>query len=136
MTTTIPSGFARPDQGQADAFEELGYVPGARKIVTADDGALVAVRLGPPKSVDHIQSIARTAMVAWLLTAAQRNAARDQYIRDYNAGWTAAGRPGDSKRWDSGTTPHAWDDGYLDRAAGRPKWHLTHCRDHDTCGEA
>jgi hypothetical protein len=35
---------------------------------------------------------------------------------------------------DAGTS-HAWDDGYLDRAAERTKWHLTWCLDHDTCGE-
>lgn len=27
----------------------------------------------------------------------------------------------------------AWEDGYLDYAAGREKWHLLHCEDHENC---
>jgi hypothetical protein len=29
----------------------------------------------------------------------------------------------------------AWMDGYLDYAAGREKWHLRDCPDHDNCGQ-
>lgn len=27
----------------------------------------------------------------------------------------------------------AWEDGYLDYATGREKWHLMHCKDHEAC---
>lgn len=56
------------------------------------------------------------------------------YRREYRNGWAAADRPGDSAKWESGNSSDAWDDGYLDRAAGRERWHLTNCPDHDTCG--
>lgn len=28
----------------------------------------------------------------------------------------------------------AWEDGYLDAAAGRDRYHLRDCTDHDACG--
>lgn len=62
-----------------------------------------------------------------------------EYDKEYRAGWRASvrvGRTGQtSKAFDSGETSDAWDDGYHDHAAGRAKWHLRDCPDHDTCGE-
>lgn len=65
----------------------------------------------------------------------------DAYVREYNAGWAASRRPGDSEKWNNGTSTDAWDDGYLDYAAGREKWHLTRCPQHGNgapgdCNEA
>lgn len=57
-----------------------------------------------------------------------------QYKIDYQRGWTASCRAANSTldRADSRGEPRAWYDGYLDRAAGRPKWHTLHCPD-DAC---
>lgn len=60
----------------------------------------------------------------------------EAFKREYNNGWKASAQPGDSAKWNSGMTSDAWDSGYLDYAAGRAKWHLLNCPDHDTCGEA
>lgn len=38
-----------------------------------------------------------------------------------------------SAAFESGRTSTAWDDGYHDYAADRPKWHLAHCQNHEAC---
>jgi hypothetical protein len=138
MTTTrprVPSGFTLANEQQAHEFECSGSVHGASKVTLVDhDGEqLLAVRLRPPRSLNDIRS--RLGYVA----AMGRENPAEWYITQYNLGWQASTRVSrtghDSEAWGSGTTNYAWDDGYLDNAAGRPKWHLTYCRDHDTCGE-
>lgn len=59
----------------------------------------------------------------------------EEYRREYEAGWRASARASGSGKYDSGNYTYAWEDGYLDRAAGRKKWHLLRCPDHDRCGE-
>lgn len=65
--------------------------------------------------------------------------ATDEYARDYMAGWKASTRVGltgnPSRKFEEGRTTRAWEDGYHDQAAGREKWHLRDCPNHDTCGE-
>lgn len=61
-----------------------------------------------------------------------RKLTRAEYNRLYNNGWRASANAGGL----DGDHPEAWEDGYLDYAAGRDKWHLRDCPDHDTCGEA
>lgn len=130
MTHTIhdrlPSGFTFANEPQAEAFAATGSVNGASKVclVRTDDGERVAIRMRPPRTMADVVSIGR-----------KTTDDVEAYKREYNAGWAASGRPGDSAAWNSGNTSHAWDDGYLDRAAGRAKWHLTWCLDHDICGE-
>jgi hypothetical protein len=69
-------------------------------------------------------------------------------IADYNAwytsGWEAARRSSDleaaerrfldrtGQSW-NGAAHRAFEGGWLDWAAGRDKWHLRDCVDHDTC---
>lgn len=90
--------------------------------------APVLERLAPPKSIeDVISPLSR----AW---ASRIAADHEQYIREYNKGWRAAASE-NARAWNDGTSTHAYDDGYLDRAAGRVKWHLTYCPDHDHCGQ-
>lgn len=67
----------------------------------------------------------------------------EAYHREYDKGWRDSGNPRLSERgpWHMGTSTDAYDDGYLDRAAGREKWHLTRCPLHDNgvpggCNEA
>ena len=96
--------------------------------------ARLAVRLRPPRSCADIdRALIRLAANEAGLTCP--TARLEWYIREYNAGYKAASRTSDSPSFDRAVTSHAWDDGYLDRAAGRMKWHLTYCQDHDTCGE-
>lgn len=63
-----------------------------------------------------------------------------EYVRDYTRGWVASSRPGVSAEWDEGSGSAAFDDGYMDRAATREKWHLAWCDMHDNggagCGRA
>ena len=161
----LPTGFQYADVHQAAQFEQSCSVGGASKVclvrAPADEIkheadllqsqgpdefprgyyeslarlnlAKLAVRLRPPRSYDDIRRplITRAAREAGIPAAEWR----DWYIREYNAGYKAASRTSDSPSFDRGVTSHAWDDGYLDRAAGRMKWHLTYCADHDTCGE-
>jgi hypothetical protein len=60
-----------------------------------------------------------------------------EYARDYQLGWAAGERISDGAldRADARGVSHAWYDGYADSAAGRRKWHLRTCPDHDTCQE-
>lgn len=59
-----------------------------------------------------------------------------EYRASYSAGWRYAGSAtanldyADSRGLSADT---AWMDGYLDRAAGRARWHRLHCADHDAC---
>jgi hypothetical protein len=57
----------------------------------------------------------------------------DEYKREYNKGWAGGRRAQDTppRAWENGTSSDAYDDGYLDAAAGRSKWHLTNCPDHE-----
>ena len=134
---SLPSGFMRADFLQQEQFHETGSIHGASKVcVYRDlDGTLaVATRLRPPRhwasimsrhprrQGDSIPTFGEVLKIAW-------------YIEEYNRGWAAAGRSGVSREWDNGTSTAAFDDGYLDRSAGRMKWHLTYCSNHDECGE-
>lgn len=58
----------------------------------------------------------------------------EEYVRDYNRGWAASGRRTVSSEWDAGYGTVGFDDGYMDRAASREKWHLAWCDDHGECG--
>lgn len=55
----------------------------------------------------------------------------DGYRRDYNRGWQSSARGGSLDAADSRGEPDAWYDGYMDMAAGRPKWHFATCTDRD-----
>lgn len=118
----LPSGFTYANEIQARAFEETGSVHGASKVAIVDEGRgpWLAIRNRPPRSLDDV------------LSSLGKGSVRDvaEYVSEYNKGWRAADRAAD---FPSGT--YAFDDGYLDRAAGRAKWHLTYCADHDECGE-
>jgi hypothetical protein len=127
----LPSGFSFADEHQLTQFEERGVVNGASKVCLVN-GSL-AVRLHPPRKFHTLAR--RRPLIA--------QGARDQglengdalawYLREYNAGF-AAGKRGHSAKWQNGGGTHAWDDGFLDARAERPKWHLAHCVNHDTCG--
>jgi len=60
---------------------------------------------------------------------------RKAWNAEYNKGWSASRRGGVCRAWESGTSSDAFDCGYLDYAAGRDKWHLRDCPDHDHCGQ-
>lgn len=143
---TLPSGFVYANEQQTDRFIDTGSVNGASKVALVrarhedrqtealgekyrvDGGLDLAVRLRPPRNIEDIQSVAfrTTTDIA-------------TYKAQYEAGWKASQRVGRTggvcQQWDDGSSSHAFDDGYLDQAAGRPKWHLTWCLDHDTCEE-
>lgn len=133
----LPSGFTLADQIQAAEFEESGSVHGASKVCLVRtgepdfDGILLGVRLRPPRTIEDIRGP--------LGRRAAESLGVDGYIAQYNLGWQASTRVSrtgqNSEAWSSGMTNYAWDDGYLDNAAGRAKWHLTYCRNHDECGE-
>lgn len=69
---------------------------------------------------------------------------RQRYNRFYVKGWAASSRGSDlgaaesrfiarnRVQW-SGPEHEAWEDGWLDVAAGREMWHLRDCEDHDNC---
>jgi hypothetical protein len=130
----LPSGFAFANRLQEDEFEASGSVHGASKVCLVRTGVGVielGVRLRPPRKVEDIRGP--------LGRRAAESLGVDGYIAQYNLGWQASTRVSrtgqDSEAWGSGMTNYAWDDGYLDHAAGRAKWHLTYCADHDACGE-
>ena len=67
--------------------------------------------------------------------------ANADYRKAYNRGWASGQRGiGGLDRADDRGEPEAWYDGYLDAAAGREKWHLLNCSQHDNsangCGRA
>lgn len=139
----LPEGFHYADQLQTEQYRTKGIVHGARKVVLVESPPsavsgeplppLVAVRLHPPLTTAVLlrralirmdmreQGITEDALLAW-------------YKAQYTKGWGAA-RRGSDRDFATGFTTHSYDDGYLDAVAGRPKWHTTHCADHDTCGE-
>lgn len=125
----LPKGYVWATEAQLEQFAVQGYVLGARVCYVGGD---LAVKLRPPETWFAVRGTLphREAREKGLCASE----ALAEYIREYNNGWQAGGLVY-SEAWDSGMTGAAWDDGYLDRAAGRPKWHLTHCRDHDVCGE-
>jgi hypothetical protein len=128
----LPSGFHWADKIQEAAFRDTGSVNGASKvtIIETDEGPFLAVRLRPPRTWVDVQSnLIRREATRLHLCASE---AKQWYIDEYNKGWQASKRVGKIERHD---TTHAVDDGYLDYAAGRAKWHLTYCPDHDVCGE-
>lgn len=135
----LPSGFAFANAQQSHEFECSESVDGASKVclVRHNGETLLTVRLRPPRDIYAIKSsLGRASALNHSLDPRE---AAEWYVTQYNLGWQASTRVGrtgqGSEAWGSGTTNYAWDDGYLDQAAGRPKWHLTYCRDHDTCGE-
>lgn len=143
---SLPSGFSYADRLQEEQYEATGSVHGASKVIFVktylggSPSVDLAVRLRPPRTAhDIVSPLGRSAVGAdrphLMMTRAQRDAVRDEYIRQYNNGWATARRGGYSTAWDSGRTSHAWDDGFLDGVAGRAKWHLTYCSNHDECGE-
>ena len=58
-----------------------------------------------------------------------------QYKLDYNRGWRTSEKVGnlDQADRDGRSNNDAWMDGYLDYAAGREKFHLANCTDHNNC---
>jgi hypothetical protein len=58
------------------------------------------------------------------------NDATNQYKADYNRGWRTSRNAGEHslENADARNEPNSWYDGYLDYAAGRPKWTLMHDR--------
>ena len=134
----LPNGFVLADRLQIESFERTGSVNGASKVcfvcngldpvvkdgVVVQSGYDLAVRLRPPSRLEDVASNLGRGAVKTV----------EEYIAEYNRGWNA-GRRGTGREFDTGYTSHAYDDGYLDAAAGRMKWHLTYCPDHDECGE-
>lgn len=127
---SLPSGFSYANDLQSDEYNRTGSVNGAAKVIyvrgyTEGNVRLpylnLAVRLRPPMSIDDVRS---NIGAAGMLDAAQ-------YRTEYEKGWARAKRTDEYPSGGSG----ALEDGYLDQAAGRPKWHLAHCTDHDHCGE-
>lgn len=161
----LPSGFHFADRLQVQQYQATGSVNGASKVclvqgdrqlvddeadilqaggpdeyprgyyehLAAHRMARLAVRLRPPFRPEHILN--RPLIQIDLQNRHPEDVAPvvHWYRRQYNAGW-AAGKRGSGM--DRSDTTHAWDDGYLDAAAGRPKWHFSWCLDHDECGEA
>lgn len=59
-------------------------------------------------------------------------------LRDYRNGWRASANVGSLDRADARGVSWAWEDGYIDRACGREKYHLLLCNSmtgHDACEE-
>lgn len=135
----MPSGFSYADVHQTEQFEDRGVVNGASKVclVRSLDPALpdtvVAVRLHPPKNFDSLTRRRALIRVASEEAGVSGDEGLEWYKREYNAGF-AAGKRGHSTIWENGGGTHAWDDGFLDARSDRPKWHLSHCVNHDTCG--
>lgn len=134
---TLPNGYAYADAMQTEHYSVTGSVNGASKVCyvrTAGDQVDLAVKLKPPTSLDDIRSnLGRRAALAEYAGGGQQ--ALDWYVAEYRRGW-AASRRQSTAEFDTGYTSHAYDDGYLDASAGRMKWHLTYCLNHDECGEA
>lgn len=107
---SAPDGFHLADRLQVADFAASGSISGAAKVT--HDGVDLCTRLRPP---------------------ADRS---DSYIAAYRAGWLLAKTGHD-------ITPNAsralWA-GFLDRSAGRMKWHSSYCLLHHNgvggCGVA
>ena len=62
----------------------------------------------------------------------------EQYVRDYRRGWRDSARiarGAEETAFQTGAGSHAYEDGYLDHAAERKKWHLAHCDLHENSSE-
>lgn len=118
--TELPSGFNFADSIQSEHFERTGSVNGASKVclVRIDGVPQLAVRLRPPRTLDDVRSPDLEAETV------------EEYIKDYGTGWRDAQA---DRTWDHDVS-NAYDDGFMDRAAGRIKWHTTYCESHDECG--
>jgi hypothetical protein len=133
----LPNGFSYADRMQTEQYHTYeGIIFGARKVIFVDNGEGgydIAVQMHPPKSV---RGLKRRPLIRRALQEAgiSDDQAIAWYIAEYNRGWEGARRE-NCREWQDGSGSHAFDDGYLDRAAGRPKWHLAHCANHDECGE-
>lgn len=141
----LPNGFHFADALQAKSFAETGSINGASKValVRRDHGkTFVACRLRPPRTWgDVVSPSARgEAGRTGFIDRPDNREARDWYVSEYNAGWAAARRGTDDGPFQRGISSMAYDDGYLDLVAGRMKWHLTYCANHDNndtgCQEA
>jgi len=135
LHAALPSGFWFADEAQTEQFEARGIVNGASKVCLVDlggDEPRLALRLHPPKNFDSL--IRRHPLIGDAAREAgvSGEAGLSWYKDQYNAGY-AAGKRGSSLH---PSTTHAWDDGFLDARHDRPKWHLSHCVDHDNCGSA
>lgn len=127
----LPSGFSIANGLQETEYNVSGSVHGAAKVCFVSRMASLgnmdfpvtdlAVRLRPPRTLEDIRS---NLGVRGMLDAVQ-------YRLEYEKGWARAKR---TSEYPSGS--YAQEDGYLDSAAGRAKWHLTYCSNHDACGEA
>lgn len=133
---TLPSGFAFANRLQLDEYQRTGSIHGASKLcmvgTAIEEPRRLAVRLRPPRRWgDVISPIARSEAfrLRFRVTDPDNAELLEWYISEYNRGWAARKRA-------VADSSEAWEDGYLDAAAGRPKWHYTYCTDHDNCGEA
>lgn len=143
---SLPSGFHWANDLQVDQYTETGSVRGAGKVVfvatgEADEkGAPVVnlgVRLEPPRRWSHIVSpVARSyaGRHGFVVTNPDNDEALAWYVNQYNAGYRDA-RRGNTAKFATERTDAAYDDGFLDGRAGRGKWHMTYCTNHDACGE-
>lgn len=62
----------------------------------------------------------------------------EQYVRDYRRGWRDSqriARGAQETAFQRGEGSVAYEDGYLDHAAERKKWHLAHCDVHENSSE-
>lgn len=109
---TLPDGFSYADLLQIDSFMATGSVDGAAKVCLVA-GAVelprLAVRLRPPPG--------------W----------RQSWRDDYKSGWED-GLDEIDLHDDLDSSWWYYVAGYRDAAAGRMKWHLAYCADHDACG--
>ena len=63
-----------------------------------------------------------------------RHSATSRHSLDNNPyPWVPKADPSNTAHTVANGLNNAWEDGYLDYAAGREKWHLLHCEDHDNC---
>lgn len=120
----IPSGFGPASDLEAARYRETGSINGAAKVAfvrSEIEGAdpLVFVRFRPPRVYGDIQGESGNEPCDW-------------YRAEYEKGWLSSKRGSGHL---SPVTSVAYDDGFLDRTAQRPKWHLAYCTDHDLCKE-
>jgi hypothetical protein len=144
---TLPSGFVWANNLQTAEYNETGGVRGAGKVVFVEGetpGTVnLAVRLQPPERWSFIVSEAarrQAGQTGFVVGNPDNREALAWYVREYNLGYRAAARASDSKVFEEGAGSIPWNEGYMDRAAGRAKWHLTYCTNHDNtkagCGDA
>lgn len=140
----LPNGFHWADEAQVAEYKRTGSVNGAAKLTEVpgftdwlgEPETRLAVRLRPPRTWADVISPCARREVDPPLDRVGAEVMRAWYVSEYEKGWRTSRRGAYSRDWDNGTSSAAFDDGYLDGNAGRPKWHLTYCTDHDNCGEA